>query len=38
MCKEMPVIPVNRAAYLKIINGKNEGPRRSRELLTQNKK
>jgi hypothetical protein len=26
----MPVIPVNRAADLKIINGKNGGPRRRR--------
>jgi GTPase Era involved in 16S rRNA processing len=30
MCKEMPVIPVNRVADKKIIIGKNGGPRRWR--------
>jgi GTPase Era involved in 16S rRNA processing len=28
MCKEMPVIPVNRVVNKKIIVGKNGGPRR----------
>jgi hypothetical protein len=28
MCKEMPVIPVNRVVDTKRINGKNGGPRR----------
>jgi GTPase Era involved in 16S rRNA processing len=30
MCKEMPIIPVNRVVYKKIIIGKNGGPRRRR--------
>jgi GTPase Era involved in 16S rRNA processing len=30
MCKEMPVIPVNRVMDKKIIIGKNGGPRRRR--------
>jgi hypothetical protein len=30
MCKEMPVIPVNRVVDTKIIIGKNGGPRRRR--------
>jgi hypothetical protein len=31
MCKEMPVIPGNRAVDKKRIIGKNEGPRRRRD-------
>jgi hypothetical protein len=30
MCKEMPVIPVDRVENKKRINGKNGGPRRRR--------
>jgi hypothetical protein len=30
MCKEMPVIPVNRAVDTKRIIGKNGGPRRGK--------
>jgi hypothetical protein len=30
MCKEMPVIPVNKVVYPKRIIGKNGGPRRRR--------
>jgi hypothetical protein len=31
MCKDMPVIPVNRVVERKRIIGKNEGPRRRRK-------
>jgi hypothetical protein len=35
MCKEMPVIPVNKVVGPKRIIGKNGGPRRRREDTDQ---